>query len=474
VTRDGQRLIGLAFAGLSVSQGGTRMKRIGLWGSLVLAPALSGVPGCRTTPVESMGTLSAKGHRPEFHITRKKDDSAKRAELAARSRPSAAPAVARAKQQALETAQRPEAAPALIASASATNSAPDAAPANGLVDAGFNLPPQDGAPVQQIATGDPFAQDTDPAMVASAADSTSALSEASPPEDAELFATERAPRPIPADDVAAPDVETASSQISADSTADSVDNQPQVDITPTQPVIDGPFAAALSQLASGLPMQQKSALRQLEKLGREAQPTAAACRELLNSRDADVRAAAALAIWRIEPDAAACLAGLRDGLTSSDASLRELCVWSLGDMGSAASDALPALTQACSHTDAHTAILAAEAIARIQPENIDAVNTLIRALHHDDRQVRQLAAYAVAGIAPRDRASVFNLGRCLRDEDARVRAAAAFALGQIGPAAASAAPALETCLRDANEQVRANAELALTRIRGGESAGESN
>jgi Flp pilus assembly protein TadD len=249
-----------------------------------------------------------------------------------------------------------------------------------------------------------------------------------------------------------------------------VTDQPVNNLVSRCPAAEGAVLAAVERLDGGTPVQQMSALRQLEKLGSAAKAATPACREMLNNPDADVRVKAAVALWKIEGETAACLPHLCAGLASSDSNLSEVCAWTLGEMGAAAETTLPALTKACSQSDPLACILAAEAIAKIQPGNSSAVDTLIRSLTNDDSQVRLLAAYAVAGIAPQDKGSVLSISHSLKDDDERVRAAAAFALGQIGSAGSSAIPALEGCRNDASELVRSNAELALGRINGSDAS----
>ncbi|MBI5761706.1 MAG: HEAT repeat domain-containing protein [Planctomycetales bacterium] len=272
-----------------------------------------------------------------------------------------------------------------------------------------------------------------------------------------------------------PVVIESESAASSDAIADQpVAEEPVNNLVSRCPAADGAVLAAVERLDAGTPVQQMSALRQLEKLGSAAKAAAPACREMLNNPDADVRVKAAVALWKIEGETAACLPHLCAGLASSDSNLSEVCAWTLGEMGAAAETALPALTKACSQSEPHACILAAEAIAKIQPGSAGAVDTLIRSLTNDDSQVRLLAAYAVAGIAPQDKDSVLSISHSLKDDDERVRAAAAFALGQIGSAASSAISALEACRNDASELVRSNAELALGRINGSDaSTGES-
>ncbi len=164
---------------------------------------------------------------------------------------------------------------------------------------------------------------------------------------------------------------------------------------------------------------------------------------------------AAQALGRIGPDAKAAVPALIRALQHGHAALPLKAATALGQIGTSAETAIPALSVALRETEVHSAPFihwslclsrnAAEALGRIGPA---AAPVLIEALRDDDDGVRAGAASALGKYRLRASLAVPALTECLDDKTDYVRGAAAFALQSYGPLARSAGPALAQRMGD--------------------------
>lgn len=176
----------------------------------------------------------------------------------------------------------------------------------------------------------------------------------------------------------------------------------------------------------------------------EIEPVVNALAGMLGDRDANVRAAAALALGRIAPDVKATAPKLLALLKDSNEGVRAAAVWALGDLDYANAPIAASLAGLLQDPSAPMRAAAASALARTAPDKKGSVELMLKA--------------AAAAAAP------------------EVRASAARALGRLGTLAYSAdggraGDALIKLLKDPNETVRATAAGALGRVeRGGKAA----
>jgi HEAT repeat protein len=174
-------------------------------------------------------------------------------------------------------------------------------------------------------------------------------------------------------------------------------------------------------------------------LGNLGQPAVPVLRDALEDQEAEVRVAAATALWRSTKQAAPLLPILVPALTHPDVRIREQAVHGL---------------------------------ARIDPSIPEVVSALVQALADSEPRVRWPACGALASIhwtsREQARAVIQPLTRLVRDEkhDATLRAAIR-ALGHIGPEAASAVPFLTALLERPDQTLRAEVAQALGEIGSG-------
>jgi HEAT repeat protein len=217
----------------------------------------------------------------------------------------------------------------------------------------------------------------------------------------------------------------------------------------------------------------------------------------LDDGDVNVRAAAAIALGRIGPDAKEAVGKLTILLEDSTELIRWTAIIGLGGIGPAAVSAVPSLVHRLQDEAKNlrwAAMLALGSIGREATSTVPAlveflsgqeegvvgaattlakmgetaVPPLIEGMKSDKAHVRWTCAIALGRIGPSAKAAVPSLMTALSDPEQkglyRVAEVAAEALGQIGPAAVSAIPALIDALRKSHISMQFPVAKALKEI----------
>jgi HEAT repeat protein len=220
------------------------------------------------------------------------------------------------------------------------------------------------------------------------------------------------------------------------------------------------------ELASTHADARLQAARQLAAQGPRALPAREALDHTLADSEPSVRGQAALALWRIDPEAAA-----QSGSARVDALLetaRGSLGWPLPDAdlvealaAAARQDARP-VAAALRDPDPGVRWHAAGAFVRLGRRGADQVPALLEAMRDPEWNVRNAAGRALEEAAGPEHAAV--LTALVVEPDVETRYHTARALARVGPAAAPAVPALVTTLADADWEVRMEACWALAAI----------
>jgi HEAT repeat protein len=178
-------------------------------------------------------------------------------------------------------------------------------------------------------------------------------------------------------------------------------------------------------------------------LGRQARPAVPALLAALKDDDAEVRGAAAVALWRVDQSEAGLPVLLGD-LKNPDKAIHVKAASYLGLIGE---PAVPTLLQALEAKESHARLHAILALGHIGPKAKAAIPTLVDYLNNREAMRKepghyQHAAAALARIDPDVKAVVPMLLKRLEDKDYTVRLAAVSSLGRLGPHAGEAVPAL--------------------------------
>jgi len=180
--------------------------------------------------------------------------------------------------------------------------------------------------------------------------------------------------------------------------------------------------------------------------------------KLLDDEDSQVRVAAAVALWKIQPSPRAT-AALEAMLRGGEPAACQAAV-ALGELGEGAREAVPALVAALGHSDEDTRRAAAAALGRIGPGAIPALRDVLATA---DEKAKREAVEALGWIGA---GALSALVEALGDPSPPVRRSAARALGRLGPVAKDAVPALLRSVSDPQPEVRDTAAGALRTIRG--------
>jgi HEAT repeat protein len=210
---------------------------------------------------------------------------------------------------------------------------------------------------------------------------------------------------------------------------------------------DANESVAITPDFSSLRAVRSDAARALGEIGPASKSAVGRLTEMMTSDpDHEVRASAALAVFRIENGSPAALnaliAGLKDdGDTPSDP---EAAADALAELGPKAAPAMEALVELLPYHNEFVRSASVAAIAAIGgPE---AVKRVASALDDEDQMVQQTAADKLGDLGPAAAPAVPRLIELTRDSDDvgfLVRHAAIEALGKIGSAAGAALPALQ-------------------------------
>ena len=209
-------------------------------------------------------------------------------------------------------------------------------------------------------------------------------------------------------------------------------------------------AAVCAIATPGLRLRRSAEVRRrcahaLALLGPAARESAPALLQSLRDDVVAVRRAAAWALTRVRPEAAAVLAALVEAATGDDDSaVRRMALHGIGQLGPAAAEAVATVALVLRRDpDPFARRRAASVIERIGAGTPALVPALLEALTDPDAKVRRLAAAALGRRGAAARASVPTLVRAIfRDASRSVRRRAAAALERVDPEARNAVAGL--------------------------------
>lgn len=231
--------------------------------------------------------------------------------------------------------------------------------------------------------------------------------------------------------------------------------------------IGGPAVPALLQaLEAPDKLRRCQACLVLAHIGPEARSAVPALGKLMQDRETNCRAFAALALVRIDPDnqvkTVELLASL---LKDQDRGVRIATVHALELLSRKAEGVMPALATALQDPAPEVRIATCAVLSRMGPDAKDALPALQACRKGEDYQVRVSATAAAIAIDPELSPKVVpDLVEILDDKNPEARRGAVYLLGQIGTPAKTALPALQRLLQDENRDVRLAAEQAIKRI----------
>ena len=159
----------------------------------------------------------------------------------------------------------------------------------------------------------------------------------------------------------------------------------------------------------------------------------------------------------------AVLPGLRDRLSGTPNPLVQVAAaTALGRLGPAAAAAGPELAAAAREGDSELRQAAMRALALVQPA--EAAGVFAAGLRDPDPKIRMLASGGLMKVSELPEEAVPAVAEALRDPEEQVRANAASLLSRLDPVPAEAVPDLVECAATANDGLRLNAATALRRV----------
>jgi HEAT repeat protein len=159
----------------------------------------------------------------------------------------------------------------------------------------------------------------------------------------------------------------------------------------------------------------------------------------------DLHLNAAIALGKIGK---AAVDPLRELLDSKDKEVRFYAIWALGWVGPDAKDAVPGLIKAMADKDDNIRRKAAYSLGHITADADKTLGVLFEAFKDDHEDVRQAASDAVAKFG---KDALPGLTVSLKDQNARVRVQAAHAVAEMGTDAKDTAPLLRQLLLGKDE-----------------------
>lgn len=158
-------------------------------------------------------------------------------------------------------------------------------------------------------------------------------------------------------------------------------------------------------------------------------------RRLTQSENPQVRACAALTLWKFTGDSSVALPVLAEALNTSKPE-REFIATCLGEIGPAAKESLPLLTAVTFSNENYSMawvhrLFAAEAILRIDPTVSNAMDVILKTLGHSDRWERLFAARTLERLGTSAYEAKAALEKAAHDKDRDVRLQAQRTLSKI-------------------------------------------
>lgn len=203
-------------------------------------------------------------------------------------------------------------------------------------------------------------------------------------------------------------------------------------------VYAGQIVPAMEKAAKARPELSSAGATVLVKMGK---PGVAVLAKWLESKDADQRLTAAIAIRKTGPNAGIAAKALGKALEDPSEEVRSAAIETLFRMGSLAVEAVPDIVGLAKTHDNTEAV--SRLLSRIGRDGQEiALPLLLEMLKDDDRSVQRSAADIIGGLVPVNRRAVSLLIRLLDDNNPSIVNAAVEALGFIGRPAKAALPAL--------------------------------
>jgi HEAT repeat protein len=222
------------------------------------------------------------------------------------------------------------------------------------------------------------------------------------------------------------------------------------------PLADALLDGLVAALSAAEPQRRAAAAALLGAAGPRLSRREGAARALLRALDdpdADVRAEAAVALWRLRAAPAERVRPVLLAVAEAE-HLAPHRLEALLQVGVPPEEAPRLLEQAAKRPGSSALV----AYYRAAP---DAVGPLLDLLGHPEEDHQTLAVLTLSGFGP---AAVPGLARQLGDANPAARRHAALVLERLGPAAASAAPSLRELLRDPDPTVRVRAALGVRSV----------
>lgn len=190
--------------------------------------------------------------------------------------------------------------------------------------------------------------------------------------------------------------------------------------------------------------------------------------EMLRSKEAPEREAAANALIMSGPEARATIPALTDALNDPNELLRVLAATALVRLTDKASGHAPIILEALASKNEQVVWRAAGALDLVAQRNSAEISRLMEAAtRHENSMVRAVALSMLGMHKWLNRAESIKLFvAALKDESSKVRAIALEMLGNMGSYAQPFLPQVKETLKDPSEKVRKAAELTIQKITG--------
>jgi HEAT repeat protein len=215
----------------------------------------------------------------------------------------------------------------------------------------------------------------------------------------------------------------------------------------------------LNALQDSDPQVRSAGVEALGKHGELRQAACPALLALLGDSNRDVRARLAGALPQVAGAGQKVIDGLGRLLQDDEGAVQCAAAQALGKLGPAAAAAGPLLLQGVKAGEAAFREHALRAVVLIQPP--EAVEAFSAGLKDPQEEVRKLATAGLMKAAAIPDEIVPDLVEALRDPEIQVRSNAAHALARLKSVPAEAVPLLVECLSNPDDGLRRNAVLAL-------------
>ena len=157
------------------------------------------------------------------------------------------------------------------------------------------------------------------------------------------------------------------------------------------PDAQGKTRELLTQLDADNPAAMKRVIHQIGRLGSNGTAASPALRQLATNEDPYIRIHSALALWRIDHDAATATPILIDALEQQDPGIRSFAAAAVGEIGPQSEEAIPSLEKALKDENGYVRLHVAEALGRFDNWQDKSTEVLISCRKDSAANVRWLA-----------------------------------------------------------------------------------